>query len=128
MDLTFTGRGLAVTDEVRETAGHKLARLERMEPRATRIDLEFIGEHYPSPDGVKRVEAALHIPRKTFRAHAEADDVPTAIDRVADKLERQLRDHHGKRRASLHKSALESAHLSSPAADTETEGETEGDR
>jgi ribosomal subunit interface protein len=99
-----------------------------MEPRTTRIDLEFIGEHYPAPDGVKRVEAALHIPRKTFRAHAEADDVPTAIDRVADKLERQLRDHHGKRRASVHKSPLESAHLNAATADTEAEGETEGDR
>ena len=130
MDLTFTGRGLPVTDEVRETAGHKLARLERMEPRTTRIDLEFIGEHYPAPDGVKRVQAALHIPRKTFRAHAEADDVPTALDRVAEKLERQLRDHHGKRRASLHKSALESPRLSEPAVDVDLEaGEsTEGDR
>ncbi|MDH5224353.1 MAG: ribosome-associated translation inhibitor RaiA, partial [Actinomycetota bacterium] len=127
MDLTFTGRGLAVTDEVRETAGHKLARLERMEPRTTRIDLEFIGEHYPSPEGVKRVQAALHIPRKTFRAHAEADDVPTAIDRVADKLERQLRDHHGKRRASVHRNPLESAHLNAQAADTDEEASDEGD-
>ncbi len=127
MDLTFTGRGLQVTDEVRETAGHKLAHLERLEPRTTRIDLEFIGEHYPSPDGVRRVEAALHIPRKTFRARAEADDVPTAIDRVADKLERQLRDHHGKRRASVHKPALESAHLGATSADTEAEVSTEGE-
>ena len=101
MDLTFTGRGLPVTDEVRATAGPQArARSSAWSPVTTRIDLEFIGEHYPRPDGVKRVEAALHIPRKTFRAHAEADDVPTAIDRVADKLERQLRDHHGKRRAS----------------------------
>jgi putative sigma-54 modulation protein len=128
MDLTFTGRGLSVTDEVRETAGHKLAHLERMEPRTTRIDLEFIGEHYPAPNGVKRVEAALHIPRKTFRAHAEADDVPTAIDRVADKLERQLRDHHGKRRASVHRAALESPHPGAAAADTEAEGSIEGER
>jgi putative sigma-54 modulation protein len=127
MDLTFTGRGLPVTDEVRETAGHKLAHLERMEPRTTRIDLEFIGEHYPGPDGVKRVEAALHIPRKTFRARAEADDVPTAIDRVADKLERQLRDHHGKRRTS-HRAALESPHLSAAAADMEATDSTEGER
>ena len=126
MDLTFTGRGLPVTDEVRETAGHKLAHLERMEPRTTRIDLEFIGEHYPSPDGLKRVEAALHIPRKIFRARAEADDVPTAIDRVADKLERQLRDHHGRRRASVHKGALESAQrreAGEPDVDAASEGE-----
>ncbi|CAN5671156.1 ribosome-associated translation inhibitor RaiA [soil metagenome] len=127
MQLTFTGRDLQVTHELRETAGHKLARLERLEPRAFRIDLEFIGRHYPTLDGVKRVEAALYIPRKTFRAHAEADEVSTAIDRVADKLERQLRDHHGKRRASVHKAALESPHLSTAAADTDAEGATEGD-
>ena len=125
MDLTFTGRGLQVTDQVRETAGHKLAHLQRLEPRTTRIDLEFIGEHYPSPDGMKRVEAALHIPRKTFRAHAEADDVPTAIDRLADKLERQLRDHHGKRRAAMHKPALESAEVAT--ADIDSEVPTEGE-
>ena len=123
MDLTFTGRGVPVTDEVRETAGHKLAHLERMVPRTMRIDLELIAEHYPSLDGVKRVEAALHIPRKTFRAHAEAADVPTAIDRVADKLERQLRDHHGKRRRWVHKRPLDSAHQSAPPADTDTDAE-----
>jgi len=117
MDLTYTGRGLTVTDEIREAAQHKLAPLERLEPRTTRIDLEFISEHHPKPDGMKRVEAALSIPRKTFRAHAEAGDVPSALDGVAEKLERQLRDHHGKRRSGYRR-GLESAHLSPEAADT----------
>jgi ribosomal subunit interface protein len=117
MELTYTGRGLTVTDEIRETAQHKLARLERLEPRTTRIDLEFISEHHPKPDGMKRVEAALSIPRKTFRAHAEAGDVPSALDHVAEKLERQLRDHHGKRRSGYRR-GLESAHLSPEVADT----------
>ncbi len=97
MDLTFTGRGLPVSDEIREQAQHKLSRLERLEPRAVRIDLEFVAEHHPSPDGLKMIKAALKIPRKTFRARAEADDVRTALDHVAEKLERQIRDHHGKR-------------------------------
>ena len=81
MDLTFTGRGLGVTDEVRETAEHKLAAISRLEPRATRIDLEFIAQHHPRLDGATRVEAAVYVPRKTFRAEAEAEDVPTALDR-----------------------------------------------
>jgi ribosomal subunit interface protein len=97
MDLTFTGRGLAVSDDIREQAQHKLSRLERLEPRTMRIDLEFVAEHHPSPDGLKMIKAALRIPRKTFRARAEADDVRTALDHVAEKLERQIRDHHGKR-------------------------------
>ena len=97
MDLTFTGRGLPVSDDIREQAEHKLSRLERLEPRAMRIDLEIVAEHHPSPDGLKMIKAALKIPRKTFRARAEADDVRTALDHVAEKLERQIRDHHGKR-------------------------------
>ena len=119
MDLTFTGRGIPITDGVRDTAEHKLRRLARMEPRATRIDLEFINEHHPKVDGLKRVEASLRTPRKDFFAHAEARDVPTALDDVAHKLERQLRDHHGKKRSRLHR-GLESAHLS-PGATDDTE-------
>ena len=119
MDMTFTGRGLQVTDTIRELAEQKLAPLARLEPRATALDLELINEHHPRMDGLKRVEVSLQIPRKTFRAHAEADDVPSAIDRVRDKLERQLRDHHGKKRPVHDKGALGYA----PAADADAEAE-----
>jgi ribosomal subunit interface protein len=115
MDMTFTGRGLQVTDTIRGLAEQKLAPLGRIEPRATALDLEVINEHHPRLDGLKRVEASLRIPRKTFRAHAEAEDVSTAIDRVRDKLERQLRDHHGRKRPVHDKGALGYA----PAADAE---------
>jgi len=106
MDMTFTGRGVQVTDTIRGLAEQKLAPLGRIEPRATALDLEVINEHHPRPGGLKRVEASLQIPRKTFRAHAEADDVPAAIDLVRAKLERQLRDHHGKKRPLHRKGAL----------------------
>jgi ribosomal subunit interface protein len=117
MDMTFTGRGLQVDDRIRGLAEQKLAPLARLEPRATALDVEVINEHHPRMDGVKRVQASLRIPRKTFRAHAEADDVPTAIDRVRAKLERQVRDHHGKKRPVHEKGALGYA----PAADAEAE-------
>lgn len=120
MDMTFTGRDLEITDEMRETATRKLASLERLEPRAVALDLELIGEHHPKLDGTKRVEAALRIPRKTFRAHAEAPDVPTALDRVRDKLERQVRDHHGKRRHVKKPRGIESAR-SAPAVEAPDE-------
>src|SRR3954451_8255775 len=96
MDIAFTGRGMHVTDSIREMAEHKLAPLGRIEPRVTALDVEIINGHHPRPDGLKRVEASLRIPRKTFRAHAEADEVPAAIDLVRDKLERQVRGHHGR--------------------------------
>ena len=120
MELTYTGRGLHVTDEMRRAATHKSGRLERMEPRAVRLDLEIINEHHPAPDALKRIEATLFTPRKTFRAHAEAHDVPSALDDVVERLERQLRDHHGRRRTLLHRGngGIESAHPSAAPADT----------
>jgi ribosomal subunit interface protein len=119
MDLTFTGRGVGVSDAVRETAEHKLAAISRLEPRVTRIDLEFISEHHPRLDGTTRVEAAVHVPRKTFRAQAEAADVPTALDRLVERLERQIRDNHGRRRKrKARPDALDSAPLAPDVADT----------
>jgi ribosomal subunit interface protein len=103
MDLTFTGRGLTVSEDIREQAQHKLARLERLEPRTMRLELQFVAEHHPSPEGLKMIKAALKIPRKTFRARAEAEDVRTALDHVAEKLERQIRDHHGKKLRRWHR-------------------------
>lgn len=124
MDLTFTGRGVGVSDAVRETAEHKLAAISRLEPRTTRIDLEFISEHHPRIDGTTRVEAAVHIPRKTFRAEAEAADVPTALDRVVERLERQIRDDHGRRRKRIARpDALDSAPLA-PDDDEPSEDQT----
>jgi ribosomal subunit interface protein len=101
MDVVVKGRGTKVTDRIRDSAEHKLGRLQRMEPRVTRIEIEVIAEPNPRQGGAKRVEAALETARKTFHAHAQAADVESAFDRLADKLERQLRDHHSKRRARL---------------------------
>lgn len=103
MELTLTGRGLHVTDEMRRWAEHKLEHLGRLEPRLVSLELEIILEHHPRLDGLKRAEGAVSIPRKTFRASAEAGDVRTAIDRLFERLARQLRDHHERRRSLVHR-------------------------
>lgn len=126
MELTFTGRGVAVDDDLRELAAHRLARLERMEPRVVRVDLEFISEDHPTLDGTTRVEAALHTPRKSFRARAEAEDVPAALTRLAERLERQLRDHHGKRRSRLLRRFRRSSEKSGRKNDLDSASQTPG--
>lgn len=101
MEVVLKGRGYKISDHVREVAGHKLSKLSRIEPRSVRIEVEIISEKNPRLDGTKRVEGALEIPRKTFRAHAEDAHVENAFDSLVQRLERQLRDHHGKQRTSL---------------------------
>jgi ribosomal subunit interface protein len=101
MDLVLNGRGARITDRVREAAAHKLGRLERMEPRVTRLQVEIISEKNPRLGGTHRVEASFDTPRRSFRATADAKDVDTALDQIAEKLERQIRDHHEKKRSRL---------------------------
>jgi len=98
MDLSLKARGTRVTDEMRQTAEHKLGRLARIEPRAVRIEIEVVAEHNPRLNGTFRVQAALDVPRKTFRAHGEGPSIDAAFDALSERLERQIRDHHGKRR------------------------------
>ena len=119
MDLTFTGRGSPVSDEVREQAQHKLSRLERLAPRVVRLELELVGESHPSPEsGLTMIKGTLRVPRKTFHAHAEAGDVRTALDQLAEKLERQVRDHRGKRLRRWHRGVRFPRGSVPPPADT----------
>ncbi|MCJ7832574.1 MAG: ribosome-associated translation inhibitor RaiA [Actinobacteria bacterium] len=101
MEVVLKGRGFNLSDHVREVADHKLAKLSRIEPRSVRIEVEIIAEKNPRLDGTKRLEASLEIPRHTFRAHAEDPHLENALDTLIDRLERQLRDHHGKQRTTM---------------------------
>jgi ribosomal subunit interface protein len=98
MELLLKGRGARVTDPLRKAAAAKLAKLARLDPRVVRIELEVISERNPRLNGTKRLEAAVDLPRHTFRARAEAPDAEVALDILVERLERQIRDHHSKRR------------------------------
>jgi ribosomal subunit interface protein len=101
MDLVLNGRGTRITERLRQVTEHKLARLERMEPKITRLEVEVIHEKNPRLGGAHRVEAVAAAPRKTYRASADARDVESALDVLVEKLERQIRDHREKRRTRL---------------------------
>lgn len=101
MELVLKGRGDKITDQVRALAEHKLDRLSRLEHEVTRCEVEITLEKNPRLGGAHHVEVSIDTPRKTFRAVADAKEVGSALDAVAEKLERQIRDHHKKRRSRL---------------------------
>jgi two-component system NarL family response regulator len=101
MELVLKGRGDKITEQMRATAEHKLERLGRLEHEVIRCEVEITLEKNPSLGGAHHVEVALDTPRKIFRASADAKDVGSALDEVAEKLERQIRDHHTKKRSRL---------------------------
>jgi ribosomal subunit interface protein len=99
MELVLKGRGARVAQRLRQVTQHKLARIERLEPSLTRLEVVVTVEKNPRQGGLHRIEAVAATPRKTYRAHADATDVDSALDVVAERLERQILDHHNRRRA-----------------------------
>jgi ribosomal subunit interface protein len=98
MDLVVKGRGLRITEPMRKTAEAKLAKIERIDPRVSRLEVEIVLERNPRIDGSHRVEVACTRGRGVFRAHAAGQDFEGALDQVIARLERQLISYRGKLR------------------------------
>ena len=96
MDLILKGRGLRLTDPMRRTAELKLAKLERLEPKVQRLEVEILKEPTPRIDGGHRVRVAAETARHVFRAEGTGTDVDSALDQVIERLERQINTHRGK--------------------------------
>lgn len=94
MHVILSARHCDLTDELRELVQHRFDGLERFEPRASRAEVMITAERVDYT-----VEALISVDGGA-RVHARADgtDARTAIDRVAEKLARQLRRRHGRRR------------------------------
>lgn len=95
MELVLKARGARLTEQVRRTAEHKLGKIARLLPEATRVEVEVV-EQQARVDGGRRVEVACATPRKTYRAHGNGRDVEAAIDQVVERLEHQIAHYRGK--------------------------------
>jgi ribosomal subunit interface protein len=92
MDITFKGRHTTVPERFRRHATDKLAKLERLDQHAIRIDVELSREHNPrQADRSERVELTVRSRGPAIRAEAAADDRYAALDLAFAKLEGRLR-------------------------------------
>ena len=64
---------------------------------STRVEIELAVEKNPSIADSQVAEAIVHLKGHTLRARETARDMKAAIDELADKLVRQVKDIHDKR-------------------------------
>ncbi|MFG2073968.1 ribosomal subunit interface protein [Nonomuraea maritima] len=103
MDIIVKGRHTGVSDRFRDQVATKLARIERLDNKLIRVDVEVSKERNPRlADQRERVELTIHSRGPAIRAEASADDRFAALDLALDKLEGRLRRvadrrkvHHG---------------------------------
>jgi ribosomal subunit interface protein len=92
MEVIVRGRHITVPARFRQHAAAKLAKLEKLDQKAVRIDVEVSEERNPrQSDRRERVELTIRSPGPAIRAEAAADDRYTALDLAFAKLESRLR-------------------------------------
>jgi ribosomal subunit interface protein len=92
VDIIFKGRHTEVLERFRRHAAAKLAKIEKLDQRAIRVDVEISAERNPRQAGHKeRVELTVTSRGPVLRAEAAAEDRFAAMDMALAKLEAQLR-------------------------------------
>jgi ribosomal subunit interface protein len=92
MEITFKGRHTSVPERFRRHASAKLAKLEKLDHNAIRVDVEVSTERNPrQADRSERVELTVKSRGPAIRAEAAADDRYAALDLAFIKLEGRLR-------------------------------------
>jgi ribosomal subunit interface protein len=112
MDITFNGRHTSVPERFRRHAAAKLAKLEKLDQKAFRIDVQVSRERNPrQSDRSERVELTIRSRGPAIRAEAAADDRYTALDLALAKLEARLRRACERRKARRGDSSVRSAEV-----------------
>jgi ribosomal subunit interface protein len=92
VEVIVRGRQLTVPPRFRQHAVAKLAKLEKLDQKALRIDVEVSKERNPrQSDRRERVELTIRSRGPAIRAEAAADDRYAALDLAVAKLESRLR-------------------------------------
>jgi ribosomal subunit interface protein len=103
MEITFKGRQTDVAARFRDQATAKLEKLEKLDQKAIRVDVEVSVERNPRQSSQKeRVELTIVSRGPAIRAEAAAEDRFAALDLALAKLDSRLRRaldrrkrHHG---------------------------------
>jgi ribosomal subunit interface protein len=99
MDITFSGRQTDVPERFRKHASTKLSKLEKLDQKAIRVDVEVSVERNPRQSSQKeRVELTVRSRGPAIRAEAAAEDRFSALDLALAKLESKLRRAHDRRK------------------------------
>ncbi|SDS88278.1 ribosomal subunit interface protein [Friedmanniella luteola] len=130
MDVVVKGRHCSVSDQFRQYVDEKINRLEKLDDRVIRVEVEVSAERNKRQhDQAARVEITLRTKGPVVRAEAAAEDKNAAFDMALDRLMAQLRRaadrkrvHHGQRAPQSLKSGLDVAEPPLTPADAETNG------
>lgn len=112
MRFKFIGKNITIWESIKEKVELKIGKLEKLMPAD-----EVVTVSASHTKGDNKLEITVPLPKRTLRAEAVDADMFTAVDLVADKLERQLIKYRGRLKDKVKKGADFAAELKAVAGD-----------
>lgn len=98
MRLQVKGKNVEVTPTIRAYAERKLGKLDKQLADQTQVELELSEQKNPSIAKSHVAEATIFTKGPTLRAREATPDMKASIDKLVDKLERQVTRYRERRR------------------------------
>jgi putative sigma-54 modulation protein len=91
MRLQVKGKNLDIAPSIREYAERKLAKLDKQLSEQTQVEVELSEQRNPSIAESQVAEATVFTKGPTLRVRESSRDMKASIDKLVDKLERQVK-------------------------------------
>ncbi len=101
MQIELTGHHIEVTDSLRDYVNEKMARLERHFDKVSNAHVILSVENVRH-----KAEATVHMSGHDIFADSTEGDMYAAIDKLVDKLDRQVKKHKEKITNHLHNNSI----------------------
>ena len=85
MNISITFRQMETTEAVKEYATEKVAKLQKFLRQPLKAQVTISCQHH-----LKSAEVDIHSGHDHFHAHETSEDMYASLDKVIDKLERQI--------------------------------------
>jgi putative sigma-54 modulation protein len=96
MELQITGKNIELTPALRQLIGRKLGKLSRHLPNIREQKVEIYAEKTKSPEQHFVVEVTLDSNGTLLRGVERGEDLPKAVNKVAQVMDRQIERYKGK--------------------------------
>ena len=97
MDLAIRGNGVTITDDLRDYANERAARLDRLVTSVDSANLDLRFNHAKMGPDTVTAQLTVKSGPTVIRSEERDHDIKAAIDRAVTKIELQVRKVHSKR-------------------------------
>ncbi len=98
MQIEIKGRNVPVTDDLREHAEKRLAKVARQVSDLARLEIEIFKEPNPRVADCQVAEGTLYLKGVTLRASDRSPEMLHSLNLMVDELARQVKRHRDKLR------------------------------